>query len=63
MNKAQQCYDLVKEYFKGDNKKTMAWFHEENPGLGYTRPIEMINNGRSDKLLRFIESLLEDNYI
>jgi hypothetical protein len=61
MTNAQKCYDLVKEFFKGDPKKTIAWFHEFNPGLGYLRPIEMINNRRSDKLLKFIQSSLDDN--
>lgn len=61
MTKAQRCYDLVKEFFKGDSKKTIQWFHEFNSGLGYSRPIEMINNRRSDKLLKFIESALEEN--
>jgi len=59
VSNAQKCYDLVKEYFKGDNKKTITWFHEPNSGLGYTRPIEMINNRRSDKLLKFIQSRLD----
>lgn len=63
MTKAQKCYDLVKEYFKGDSKKTIEWFHEFNPLLGYIRPIEMINNRRSDKLLKFIESQLSENFL
>lgn len=61
-NKAQECYDLIKEYFKDDPKKAIDWFHELNSSLGGIRPIEMIHNGRSDKLLKFIRSSLEDNY-
>jgi hypothetical protein len=61
VTKAQKCYDLVKEFFNGDPKKTIDWFHEFNPLLGYSRPIEMINNRRSDKLLMFIKSALSEN--
>lgn len=61
-NKAQEAFDLIKEYFKGDSRKTINWFHEINPSLGGIRPIEMINNGRSDKLLKFIRSSLDENF-
>lgn len=57
--KSQECYDLIKEYFKGNSRKAIAWFHEINPSLGGIRPIEMINNGRSAKLLMFIKSRLD----
>lgn len=60
-SRSQRCYELVKEFFKGDNKKTIDWFHDINPGIGGIRPIEMIKNGRSDKLLKFIESQLDGN--
>ena len=60
-NKAQECYDLIKDYFKDDPKKTVEWFHDINSSLGGIRPIKMIHNGRSDKLLMFIKSTLEDN--
>lgn len=60
-NKAQECFDLVKEFFKDDSRKAIDWFHEFNSSLGGIRPIEMIHNGRSDKLLMFIRSRLEGN--
>jgi hypothetical protein len=58
-NKAQECYDLIKGYFKDDPKKAIQWFHEFNSSLGGIRPIEMIHTGRSAKLLMFIKSRLE----
>jgi hypothetical protein len=61
-NKAQECYDLIKGYFKDEPKKAIEWFHAINPSLGGIRPIEMINNKRSDKLLMFIKSRLEGYY-
>ena len=61
-NKAQECYDLVKEFFRDDSRKAIDWFHEINSSLGGIRPIEMIKNGRSDKLLKFIRSRLDGNW-
>ncbi len=58
-NKAQECYDLIKGYFKDDPSKAIHWFHEHNPGLGGIRPIQMIHTGRSAKLLMFIQSRLD----
>lgn len=61
-NKAQEAFDLIKEYFNDDSRKAIDWFHEINPLLGGIRPIEMIHNGRSDKLLKFIRSQLDENF-
>lgn len=61
-NNAQECFDLVKEFFKDDSRKAIDWFHEVNSSLGGIRPIEMIHNGRSDKLLKFIRSRLDGNW-
>ena len=60
--KSQKCYDLVRQFFKDDNKKTINWFHEDNSSLGGTKPINMIKSGRVDKLLTFIRSSLNDNF-
>lgn len=60
-NKAQECYDLIKGYFKDDPKKAIHWFHDINSSLGGIRPIQMIHTGRSAKLLMFIKSTLEEN--
>ena len=60
--KSQEAFDLIKDYFKGNTKKSIDWFHEINPCLGGIRPIEMIRNGRSDKLLSFIRSRLDGNF-
>ena len=55
-------YSLVYEHFK-DSKKADAWFMTKNPHLGMSSPFDLIDNGRGDKVLRFIESSLSENKI
>lgn len=52
--------NLVAGFFK-DQDKTMLWFQTPNPLLGNVSPAEMIKMGRFLKLLRFIQTALEDN--
>jgi hypothetical protein len=52
--------DLVRGFFK-DEEKTRLWFHTENPLLGGSVPIDMIRQGRSEKLLKFIQGSLAEN--
>lgn len=52
--------NLVDSYFK-DSSKTVQWFRIPNPQLGGIRPEEMIQRGRCDKLIRFIQVALEEN--
>lgn len=61
LNNAQTCFDLVKHHFKDDASRAIDWFHEFNMDLGGIRPIEMLNNRESDKLLKFIRSRLDVN--
>jgi hypothetical protein len=53
---------IVNNYFKGNDEKTILWFKTKNPLLGGIAPIEMIKNGRSKKLLSFVESCVEGYY-
>ena len=39
----------------------IEWFHAKNPSLGEARPIELIIAGREEKLIKFIESALNEN--
>ena len=53
--------NLVLDFFKGDQKKTVLWFKTQNPLLGNISPNEMIARGREKKLLKFIKTLLDEN--
>lgn len=52
---------LVREFFGGDDAKTLMWFELENPLLGGVAPNTMIRLGREKKLLRFIREQLSQN--
>lgn len=52
--------NLVGEYFK-DANKTMLWFQIPNPQLGGMSPRDMIRVGRFKKLLRFVQTALDEN--
>ena len=50
---------LVHSFFK-DQTKTMLWFKVPNQMLGDVSPRDMIKVGRFKKLLKFIQSALEE---
>lgn len=52
--------NLVGNFFK-DKEKTTLWFHIPNPLLGNVSPRDMIRLGRSKKLLKFIQTTLEES--
>ena len=52
--------NLVGSYFKDENK-TMLWFQIPNPQLGGMPPRDMIRVGRFKKLLRFVQTALDEN--
>ena len=52
--------NLVGSYFN-DVNKTMLWFQISNPQLGGMSPRDMIRVGRFKKLLRFIQTALDEN--
>lgn len=56
-----ECQKLVLKFFNQDMKKTTAWFGAPNPLLGEVSPNQMLEMGRHEKLLKFIESQLEGN--
>ena len=51
---------LVHDFFKDENK-TMLWFKFPNPLLADVATRDMIRFGRYKKLLKFIQSALEEN--
>lgn len=46
-------------FFEGDEDKIMEWLIEKNPHVGMVPPILMCMIGRTDKLLKFIETQKE----
>jgi hypothetical protein len=52
--------NLVAGYFR-DQEKTLLWFRTPNPLLGDITPRDMIRIGRFPKLLRFIQTALDEN--
>ena len=52
--------NLVAEYFN-DAEKTVLWFQVSNPLLGNMTPRDMIRLGRFKKLLKFIQTALDEN--
>jgi len=54
-------YKMVRDFFKGDDIKTIVWLETPNPMLGKTTPRSMIKMGQFEKLKRFIETSLREN--
>jgi len=52
--------NLVGAYFN-DHDKTMLWFQVSNPLLGGMSPRDMIRVGRFKKLLKFVQTALNEN--
>ncbi len=50
----RESWELVLDYFHGDEAKTLTWFRVENPMLGGVSAIYMIGVGRVRKLRKFI---------
>jgi len=61
VHKILESFDLINGFFHGNENKTLLWFNTINPCLGHVKPIEMIRNGRLDKLLQFIKCSLMEN--
>ena len=52
---------LIYQYFNGDSEKVILWLDTPNPNLGNISPDEMINLGRVENLLKFVEAQLEES--
>lgn len=52
--------NLLADFFK-TTEKAVLWLDTENPLLGHIAPRDMINAGRAEKLLKFIQTQLEEN--
>lgn len=52
--------NLVAEFFDGNLERTVQWFRMPNPLLGYISPRDMIRSGRFRKLLKFINTAIQE---
>ena len=57
----KKILDLLMIFFQNNLVKVMAWLTTENFNFGGTKPIRLIESGRSKKVLRFIESSKDEN--
>lgn len=53
--------NLVAGFFDKDEHKTILWFSTPNPLLGDMTPRDVIRVGRFKKLLKFIQTALNEN--
>lgn len=61
VTKQAEAQSLVLAFFKGDEKKTTAWFCTPNPLLGGEEPLDLIRSWRADKVLEFVKTMLVQN--
>ena len=52
----------VSSFFNDDIKKTVAWLTTKNPQLGNSSPLKLIKEGRSRKVLQFVEVQRDERY-
>jgi hypothetical protein len=55
-------FERISKSMSWDEDKTILWLDTENPLLGGATPIRLAESGRIHKLVKFVESCLEDNY-
>lgn len=60
IDRQTQIADFLLGFFK-DQEKVYLWFNTKNPLLGGIKPLDMIRQGRSEKLLKFIQAMLREN--
>lgn len=56
-----ESYEMVVDFFVGDEEKANDWFDLPNPLLGGLTPNEMIETGQVEKLHKFILTQIEEN--
>ena len=54
-------FNAVCEFFQGDKDKARAWFHTRNFNLGGLTPSEMIKQGKTQRVSKFIFENLQQN--
>ena len=60
MSSYTDLFEKVRIHMKWDDEKTKLWFHTENPLLGGMKPYAFLAL-RSEKAIKIIESMIEEN--
>lgn len=58
MSNKDTLYSKVLTFFKGDAQKTTTWFNTSNSMLGDVSPMDMLMEGKAEKLEKFIDEQL-----
>ena len=56
-----KTYDIVLDFFKGDEDKTNLWFTSDNLNFGGSSPQTLVEAGRVSKVLLFVENAAKEN--
>jgi hypothetical protein len=51
-----KCMYYINDYFNSDQQKVYKWITTKNPNLGGITPYDMLESGKEEKLLEFIEN-------
>lgn len=55
---AKNIHNILNKFFN-DTQKVEKWLNTLNPNLGNSTPQKLMDNGRSHKVLSFVESAME----
>jgi uncharacterized protein (DUF2384 family) len=58
-SKLEQILEIIYIYFKGDRAKVDQWLRTPNAMLENKSPMEMIRQGRPEKLLELVQHAIE----
>jgi hypothetical protein len=58
-SKLEQILEIIYIFFKGDRAKVDQWLRTRNAMLDNQPPIEMIRQGRPEKLLELVQHAIE----
>jgi len=56
-----KVWELVCDFFEGDEVKTMRWLMMPNPSLGHIKPIIMLKT-KPEKLEKIVRNWLRGDY-
>jgi len=52
---------MIAPFFNGNEEKMANWYFTNNPLLGGLSPAEMVALGKTEKLKKLIQNVLEEN--
>jgi len=60
MRNVYECISILYDFF-GDEEKCIVWLDTPNLNFGFTRPIDLMNQGRINKVLLWLRQAKRDN--